>query len=48
MPIGLVKSVEKGGQTAVLVKTVADAKDQITGAVQPFNPMMFMPQSEQQ
>ncbi len=47
MPISLVKSVEKDGQTTVLVKTVTDAKDQITGTVQPANPMMFMPQSQQ-
>lgn len=48
VPIGLVKSVEKDGQTTILVKTVTDAKDQITGAVQPFNPMMFMPPDSQQ
>jgi hypothetical protein len=48
VPIGLVKSVDKDGQTTTLVKTVTDAKDQITGTPQPFNPMMFMsPQSQQ-
>jgi len=47
-PIGLVKSVDKDGQTTTLVKVVTDAKDQITGTPQPFNPMMFMsPQSQQ-
>lgn len=44
VPIGLVKSVEKG-QTVTLVKTVTNATDKITGAVQPFDPMMFMPQN---
>jgi hypothetical protein len=48
VPIGLVKSVDRGGQTTILVKTLTDAKDQIKGAVQPFDPMMFMPQSDQQ
>jgi len=36
-PIGMVKSVEPNG-TMVLVKVITDAKDHITGPVQPFNP----------
>lgn len=47
-PIGLVKSVQKGGQTVVLVKVVANAKDKISGTPQPFDPMMFIPQHPQQ
>lgn len=42
VPIGLVKSVDKDGETTILVKTVTDATDQITGTVQPFDPMVFM------
>lgn len=39
-PYGLVKSVSgNGGTTMVLVKSVTDAKDKITGTPQPFNPM---------
>jgi hypothetical protein len=39
-PYGLVKSVSNNGSTTmVLVKSVTDAKDKITGTPQPFNPM---------
>ncbi|HEV2287669.1 MAG TPA: hypothetical protein VGR81_01810 [Candidatus Acidoferrales bacterium] len=39
-PYGLVKSVsDKGRTTMVMVKSVTDAKDKITGTPQPFNPM---------
>lgn len=47
-PIGLVKSVQKAGQTVVLVKVVTNAKDKISGIPQPFDPMMFLPQDPQQ
>lgn len=47
-PIGLVKSVQKAGQTVVLVKVVTNAKDKISGIPQPFDPMMFLPQDTQQ
>jgi hypothetical protein len=42
-PFGLVKGVQNGS-TTVLVKTLADVQDKITGTPQPFNPMMMMPQ----
>ncbi len=42
-PFGLVKSVQNGS-TTVLVKTLTDVKDKITGTPQPFNPMLMMPQ----
>lgn len=41
-PFGLVKGVQNGS-TTVLVKTLSDVKDKITGTPQPFNPMMMMP-----
>jgi hypothetical protein len=41
-PFGLVKSVQNGS-TTILVKTLTDVKDKITGTPQPFNPMMMMP-----
>lgn len=44
-PIGLVKSVQKGGQTVLLVKVVTNARDKISGTPQPFDPMMFIPQN---
>ena len=42
-PFGLVKGLDNGS-TTVLVKTLSDVKDKITGTPQPFNPMMMMPQ----
>jgi hypothetical protein len=42
-PFGLVKYQSKDS-TTVLVKTLTDVKDKITGTPQPFNPMMMMPQ----
>jgi hypothetical protein len=42
-PFGVVKSQGKVN-TMVLVKTIADAKDKITGTPQPFNPKEMMPQ----
>lgn len=42
-PLGLVKYQGKESST-VLVKTLTDVKDKITGTPQPFNPMMMMPQ----
>lgn len=42
-PFGLVKGVENGS-TTVLVKTLTDVKDKITGTPQPFNPMLLAPQ----
>jgi len=36
----MVKSVEPSS-TLVLVKVISDAKDHITGPVQPFNPQAF-------
>ena len=39
-PVGMVKSVEPSS-TLVLVKVISDAKDHITGPVQPFNPQAF-------
>jgi hypothetical protein len=45
-PFGLVKSQDKDS-TTVLVKTLTDVKDKITGTPQPFNPMMMMPQRTQ-
>ena len=42
-PFGLVKGQQKDS-TTVLVKTLSDVKDKITGTPQPFNPMMMMPQ----
>ncbi len=42
-PFGLVKGVQNGS-TTVLVKTLSDVKDKITGTPQPFNPMLMMPQ----
>ncbi len=41
-PFGLVKYQDKDS-TTVLVKTLTDVKDKITGTPQPFNPMMMMP-----
>lgn len=39
-PYGLVKTVSgKDNTTMILVKSVSDAKDKITGTPQPFNPM---------
>jgi len=45
-PWGLVKMQSKDGTTMVLTKVVHDAKDQITGTPQPFNPMA-MAQAQQ-
>jgi hypothetical protein len=45
-PFGLVKDQDKDS-TTVLVKTLTEVKDKITGTPQPFNPMMMMPQSTQ-
>lgn len=42
-PFGLVKYQDKDS-TTVLLKTLTDVKDKITGTPQPFNPMMMMPQ----
>ena len=39
-PFGMVKTVNNG-TTLVLTKVVSDAKDKITGAPVPFNPMMM-------
>jgi hypothetical protein len=47
-PIGLVKTVEKDGQTTILVSTATNAKDKITSTPQPFDPMMFMPPNPDQ
>jgi len=44
-PFGLVKSVQNGS-TTILVKTLTDVKDKITGTPQPFNPMMMMPSQQ--
>lgn len=44
-PFGLVKG-ENNGSSTVLVKTMTDVKDKITGTPQPFNPMMMMPQHQ--
>lgn len=42
-PITMVKSVNRHGQgTDMLVKTIHDAKDHITGAVKPWDPAVFM------
>lgn len=38
-PWGMVKMVSKNGTTMVLTKVIHDAKDEITGTPQPFNPM---------
>jgi hypothetical protein len=46
VPIGLVKSVDKDGETTTLVKTTSNAIDKIKGAVQPFDPMLLAPDSE--
>lgn len=42
-PFGVVK-YQENGSTTVLVKTLADVKDKVTGTPQPFNPAMMMPQ----
>ncbi|MGH9716496.1 MAG: hypothetical protein ACRD4R_07190 [Candidatus Acidiferrales bacterium] len=42
-PFGLVKNEDKGS-SMVLMKTLTDVKDKVTGTPQPFNPMMMMPQ----
>jgi len=45
-PFGVVKHQGKDS-TMVLMRTVSDAKDKITGTPQPFNPAMMMQQSQQ-
>jgi len=42
-PYGLVKSVNKDGDSMTLVKRITDAPDRITGTPQPFNPMNMAP-----
>lgn len=44
-PFGLVKGQQKDS-TTVLVKTLTGVKDKITGTPQPFNPMLMMPQHD--
>jgi hypothetical protein len=47
IPFGLVKATLGPSDSITLVKTLTDSKDKITGAIQPFNPMLLMQQQQQ-